>query len=86
VSINAVGFAITARVKINPEVIKYLFAPLSKIFHSFLEFFICHKKINHERIANIVIAKTPRSVLLSTKTKNAHIQLVNQKSKLIHQK
>jgi hypothetical protein len=36
-----------------------------------------------ERIANIVRAITQRSVLLSTKTKNAHIQLHNQSNNII---
>lgn len=41
-------------------------------------------KINPERIAKIVNAITPRSVLLSTKTKNAPIQLVSQNNNIIH--
>ena len=42
-------------------------------------------KIIHDRIAKIVKAITPRSVLLSTKTKNAHIPLVNHSNNVIHQ-
>jgi hypothetical protein len=42
------------------------------------------RKTNPESIAKTVNAITPRSVLLSTNTKNAHIQLVSQKSNIIH--
>lgn len=40
--------------------------------------------INQESIAKIVIAMTQRSVLLSTKTKNAHIQLHSHSNNVAH--
>lgn len=40
--------------------------------------------MNPESIANIVNAITPRSVLLSTNIKKAHIPLVNQSNNVIH--
>ena len=40
--------------------------------------------MNPERIAKIVNAITHRSLLLSTKTKNAHIQLVSRNNSIIH--
>jgi len=41
------------------------------------------RNINQESIAKIVNAITPRSVLLSTNTKKAPIQLVNQNNNII---
>ena len=40
--------------------------------------------MNHDNIANIVSDITQRSVLLSTKIRNAHIQLVSQSNKVDH--
>lgn len=84
ISINALGFAIPARANNTHDNSTY--------FIIFLSIFICfsvsHKlriKINQANIAKIVKAITHRSVLLSTNTKNAHIQLVNQSNKVIHQ-
>ena len=45
---------------------------------------ICCKNIIHDMIASAVSAITPRSVLLSTKTKKAHIPLLNHNSRKNH--
>ena len=80
---KALGLAIPAIAKKNQDIIRY--------FNSFLSihliFFMSHMlRINKkpDNIANIVKAITPRSVLLSTNTKNAHIQLVNHINKVDH--
>jgi hypothetical protein len=44
----------------------------------------CWRKTKPANNANIVRLITPRSVLLSTKTRNAHIPLINHNNKYIH--
>lgn len=85
ISINALGFAIPASANKTQDIIKY--------FNSFLSsFFIFVKShrlriiINHDSIASSVMAITHKSVLLSTNTKNAHIQLVSHISNVDHPK
>lgn len=84
ISINAVGLAILAQANIAHEMMIYLresqcnLSPCSRLSR------ICLRKINPESIARTVSAITPRSVLLSTKTRKAPIQLVSQKSNIIH--
>jgi hypothetical protein len=76
ISINALGFAIPASANKTHDIIRYLNSFLLN-----LSIFVKSHKlriiINHDSIASNVIAITHRSVLLSTNTKNAHIQLVS---------
>ena len=84
ISINAVCFAINAQANIPHEMMIYLsesrwiLSPCSRVFE------ICLRKMNPERIAKIVSAITQRSVLLSTKTRNAPIPLVSRNNNIIH--
>jgi len=84
ISINAVCFAINAHANIAQEMIIYLresrwiLSPCSRLSNTYL------RKINPERIARMVSAITPRSVLLSTKTRNAPIPLVSRNNNIIH--
>ena len=85
ISMNALGFAIPARAKSTHDIIKYFNSFLS----SFLIFVRSHRLriiINHASIASNVIAITHKSVLLSTNTKNAHIQHVSHISNVDHPK
>lgn len=85
ISINALGFAIPASANKTQDIIKYFNSFLS----SFFIFVKSHKLriiINHDSIASNVIAITHKSVLLSTNTKNAHIQLVSHISNVDHPK
>ncbi len=86
ISKNAVGLAILANAKKNHETATYFSASLCTNVPSLCESEMNFKKINPESIAKIVNAITPRSVLLSTKTKNAPIPLVNQNNIPVHPK
>jgi hypothetical protein len=85
ISRKAVGFDILATVNNNQDIMTYfeLFDPISN--HFSLLSFIWFMNIIHERIANIVIAITHKSVLLSTKTRNAPIPLVSHSNIQTHQ-
>lgn len=78
-STNAVIFANAAKPKNNHAIITYF----SISFLSF-ELFLFWRKIRPANKANKHKAITHKSVLLSTITRNAHIQLVNQSSKIYH--
>lgn len=80
ISTNAVGLDILARAKKTPETMTYFTACLSNHLLSLMRSATTLSRINHDKIARIVMAITPRSVLLSTKTKNAPIPLVSQNS------
>jgi hypothetical protein len=83
ISMKALGLAIPAMAKKNQDKIRYFNSFLS-IHLTFLISHILRINKNPDKIANIVKAITPRSVLLSTNTKNAHIQLVNHISNVDH--
>jgi len=84
VSINAVGFAITAKAKKSPERIRYFKLCLLSVWIPF--FWKWLKKINPPRRARVVKARTPISVLLSTNTRKAPIPLVNRRRRSPHPK
>ena len=83
-SMNAVCLDINAHANITHEMMIYLSDSRVKVNCSSRWSRMCLRNMNPDRIANIVNAITPRSVLLSTNTKNAPIQLVSQKSNIIH--
>ena len=81
---KAVGFERTAREKKNPDMIAGI---LSEIFREKDDKFLLLRdliKIKPDIIARSVRLITPRSVLLSTNTKNAPIPLISQTRKYIH--
>jgi hypothetical protein len=78
-STKAVIFAKAANQKRSHATIMYFSnSLLSLVSHLFC------KKINPDSNANSEIAITHKSVLLSTITRKAHIQLVSQSSKVVH--
>lgn len=79
ISRNAVGLDILAKAKKNPDITRYFILSLVSSLCSAIYLI----KIIQDKIASVVIAITPRSVLLSTKTKKAHIQLLSHKSNII---
>ena len=80
ISTKAVGLDMLAIAKKIPETTTYFSACLSNQLLSLIRSATTLRRINPDRIARIVIAITPRSVLLSTKTRNAPIPLVSQNS------
>lgn len=81
---KALGFAIHANAKNIHEITAYFIVSLSNHF-LFFSSSTRLMNINHDKIAKIVKAITQRSVLLSTKTKNAHIQLHSHNNRIVHQ-
>lgn len=83
ISMNAVCFAMNAHANIVQEMMMYLresrwsLSPCSRLSST------CFRKTNPERSANMVSAMTPRSVLLSTNTRNAPIPLVSRNKSII---
>lgn len=82
---NAVGFAITAAEKNSPERIAYIVVSLSctALWRVCVSPVLVRKR-NHPISASIDNAITPRSVLLSTKTRKAPIPLITHSKKYIH--
>ena len=79
ISMKALGFAIPASANnIHDKTIYLKVSLLNSDFHTLL------KNTTHINIAKIVNAITHRSVLLSTNTKNAHIQLVSHSKRVDH--
>lgn len=82
-SINAVGFPIAARAKNTPEMIRYFRDSLLFFFFSKICCVIYCIATNPHKIANNVKVITPKSVLLSTNTRNAPIPLVSQSNRAL---